>query len=42
MTADCFRCFNIRLYWHAAASLCTSITLSIRVTGAKESALLPP
>lgn len=42
VTADCFRCFNIRLYWHAAASLCTSITLSIRVTGTKESARLPP
>lgn len=39
-TADCFQCLNIHLYWHAAASLCTSSSLSIRITGTNESALL--
>lgn len=41
-TADCFRCFNIRLYWRSPASPCTSITLSIRITGTNKAALLPP
>lgn len=41
-TADCFRCFNICLYWHSPAALCTSITLSIRITRTNKAALLPP